>query len=116
MGAETSLVMPKRCRLLLYLFASGCGQPQPFHACAVDANAAKPRRNYKEDSDTGPSESDEEEQDPFAAGNDDDPTIVDNQGQSGFKGWALNQRSKWGTCCKGSYRLPQDAAKRLSRR
>ena len=84
--------------------------------CDADGLASTSRRNYKEESDSGPSESDEEEQDPFAAGDDDDTSIMDNQGQSGLKGWALNQRSKWGTTFKGSTRLPQDAAKHLARR
>lgn len=73
------------------------------------------RRNYKEDSDSGLSESDEEDrQDLFTV--DDDPTIVDNPGQSHKSYWVLNQRDKWSGHFTGSTRLPQDAAKHLARR
>ena len=80
-----------------------------------DAPSTKTRRNYKEDSDSGLSESDEEDkQDVFTA--DDDPTIVDNPGQGNKSCWTLNQRNKWSGHFKGSTRLPQDAAKHLARR
>lgn len=75
------------------------------------------RRNYKEESDSAPSESDEEEaHDPFAAGDQDDPTIVDSTGQANRAGWALNQRSRWEGELQGSPKLPQELAKQLGRR
>ena len=81
----------------------------------VDAPSASKRRNYKEDSDSGMSESEEEEE-IFAADDVNDSSIVDNTGQGLKSGWALNQRSKWSSRFKVGHRLPQDAAKRLARR
>ena len=82
---------------------------------AAAAPSTSKRRNYKEDSDSGLSESDEEDlQGVYSV--DDDPTIVDNPGQSNKLYWVLNQRDKWLGHFKGSTRLPQDAAKHLGRR
>jgi len=81
----------------------------------ADAPSAGRRRNYKEDSDSGVSESEEEEE-LFAAEDAHDPTIVDNVGQAANYGWTLNQRNKWADSFKVGHRLPQDAAKRLARR
>ncbi|KAL3131285.1 hypothetical protein ABBQ38_000578 [Trebouxia sp. C0009 RCD-2024] len=79
------------------------------------APSTSKRRNYKEESDSGLSESDEEDrQDLFTV--DDDPTIVDNPGQSHKSYWVLNQRDRWSGHFSGSTRLPQDAAKHLARR
>ncbi|KAL0019631.1 hypothetical protein WJX77_005620 [Trebouxia sp. C0004] len=84
-------------------------------SAASDAPSAGRRRNYKEDSDSCLSES-EEEVDLFAAEDAHDPTIVDNVGQTANNGWTLNQRNKWADSFKVGHRLPQDAAKRLARR
>jgi hypothetical protein len=81
----------------------------------ADAPSAGRRRSYKEDSDSGVSESEEEEE-LFAAEDAHDPTIVDNVGQAANYGWTLNQRNKWADSFKVGHRLPQDAAKRLARR
>ena len=79
------------------------------------APSTSKRRSYKEDSDSGLSESDEEDRRELYTV-DDDPTIVDNPGQSNKSYWVLNQRDKWSGRFKGSTRLPQDAAKHLARR
>ena len=81
----------------------------------ADAPSSSRRRNYKEDSDSGLSES-EEEEDLFAGDDSTDPTIMDNVGQGAKFGWALSQRDKWASSFKVGHRLPQDAAKRLARR
>ena len=80
---------------------------------AADGLSASKRRSYKEDSDSSPSESDEEEaHDPFAGGDLDDPTIVDSTGQLNRAGWALNQRNRW----ESHPKLPHELAKQLGRR
>lgn len=83
----------------------------------ADAPSASRRRNYKEESDSAPSESDEEEaHDPFAADDLDDPTIVDSTGQTNRAGWALNQPSRWEGDLQGGPKLPRERAKQLGRR
>lgn len=87
-----------------------------YTAPVADAPSAGRRRNYKEESDSGPSESDEEEaQDPFAADDLDDPTIVDSTGQVNRAGWALNH-SRWEGDLQGRPKLPRELAKQLGRR
>lgn len=82
---------------------------------AADGPSTSKRRNYKEDSDSGLSDSDEEDQQELFTV-DDDPTIVDNPGQGAKSYWVLNQRNRWSGHFRGSTRLPQDAAKHLARR
>lgn len=80
---------------------------------AADGLSASKRRSYKEDSDSGLSESDEEEaHDPFTGGDLDDPTIVDSTGQFNRAGWTLNQRNRW----EHHPQLPLELAKQLGRR
>ena len=103
------LVLCHVCSMAIFYFSASATM------LFADAPSTSKRRSYKEDSDSGLSESEEEDQqDLFAV--DDDPTIVDNPGQGNKPYWVLNQRTRWSGHFKCSTRLPQDAAKHLARR